>query len=187
MSYFINPIFCKNYEDYSLYEETSCTLKTWPDMWPEEEAAERGVRLERKEREQKLFFLARDSVQRTIRHFQKLRKSRAYMDRITEKAAASLAQEFGFKIKNRDSIRYFHTRPIFRTSLHKDEDNTRDITFDDLYNTKPKQEPRRKLIVSKNPIEQALFELAALNGWQDITPKEKLKPFTLRTKIYKIL
>ena len=44
MSYFVNPTFCKNYEDYQHYGQTSCTLKHWPDLWPEEDYAEKAVR-----------------------------------------------------------------------------------------------------------------------------------------------
>ena len=44
MSSLVNPILCANFEDYDKYDEVSCTLKTWPDLWPEEDYAEKSVR-----------------------------------------------------------------------------------------------------------------------------------------------
>lgn len=121
MSNYIKPTFCKNYEDYSYYEETSCTLKHWPDMWPEEIAAEKAIAIERREREQRTFFLARDKVQRTIRHFMQMKESRDYMDKICARALASLADDFGWIVKNEDNMIVYKVSPIYQTS-YKPED-----------------------------------------------------------------
>lgn len=43
MSNYISAIRLPNYEDYQDYEQTSCTLKHWPDLWPEEDYAEKSV------------------------------------------------------------------------------------------------------------------------------------------------
>ena len=44
MSNFISGFRLPNYEDYQDYGQTSCTLKHWPDLWPEEDYAEKAVR-----------------------------------------------------------------------------------------------------------------------------------------------
>ena len=68
MSHLINPILLANYEDNDSYEETSCTLKHWPDLWPEEAAAEAGVYRERMQMRELQYFLAKDHTQRVLRH-----------------------------------------------------------------------------------------------------------------------
>ena len=44
MSNFISAFRLPNYEDNQHYGQTSCRLKHWPDLWPEEDYAEKAVR-----------------------------------------------------------------------------------------------------------------------------------------------
>ena len=44
MSNYISAIRLPNYEDNGRYGFISCTLKHWPDLWPEEDYAEKSVR-----------------------------------------------------------------------------------------------------------------------------------------------
>lgn len=113
MSYFVKPEFCPNYEDYQDYGQTSCTLKTWPDMWPEEIAAEKGVYLERQRMKAQRFFLERDDVIRTLMHF---RLKPHLPEHILKVALVSLADEQGWEVKNQDIIRNYGVSTIFRTS-----------------------------------------------------------------------
>lgn len=69
MSTYVARLLMPNYEDEDRYEQTSCTLKHWPDMWPEEEAAEAAVRRERKRLRELQFILAKDPTQRVLRHW----------------------------------------------------------------------------------------------------------------------
>ena len=113
MSNLINPLLCANFEDYQHYGQTSCTLKTWPDMWPEEIAAEAGVYRERERMMKQRFFLESDDVIRTIMHF---RLKPHLPEHILKVALVSLADEQGWEVKNPDSIRNYGVSTIFRTS-----------------------------------------------------------------------
>lgn len=116
MSHLVNPILCANFEDYDKYDEVSCTLKTWPDMWPEEIAAEAGVYRERQERKRKAFFLARDKTYRTLQHFRKKICPIYRMKELAELVLADLADELGWEVKNTERVKYDKVSPIFRTS-----------------------------------------------------------------------
>ena len=116
MSHLVNSILCANFEDYDKYDEVSCTLKTWPDMWPEEKAAEAGVYREQQERKRQAFFLARDNTYRTLQHFRAKICPVYRMAELAELALADLADECGWEVKNPDRVKYDKVSPIFRTS-----------------------------------------------------------------------
>lgn len=116
MSHLVNPIFCANFEDYQHYGQTSCTLKTWPDMWPEEIAAEAGVYRERQKRKRQAFFLSRDKTYKTLQHFRAKICPVYRMAELAELALADLADELGWEVKNPDRVKYDKVSPIFRTS-----------------------------------------------------------------------
>ena len=104
-----------NFEDYDRYEETSCNLKHWPDMWPEEMAAEGVLYRERMRMKDEIFFLARSRAARTIKHFKTVRFEREYMDKIKNKAIAYLAGEQGWQVKNEYAVMMFGVTPIYTT------------------------------------------------------------------------
>ena len=116
MSYYVKPTFCPNYEDNQHYGYVSCMLKTWPDMWPEEMAAEAGVRRERQERKRQAFFLSRDKTYKTLQHFKSKICPIYRMKELAELALADLADECGWEVKNPDRVKYDKVSPIFRTS-----------------------------------------------------------------------
>lgn len=109
----VNPILCANFEDYDKYDEVSCTLRTWPDMWPEEIAAEAGVYRERQRMKEQRFFMEDDDVIRTLIHF---RLKPHLPEHILKVALVSLADEQGWEVKNPDIIRNYGVSTIFRTS-----------------------------------------------------------------------
>lgn len=116
MSHLVNPILCANFEDYDKFDEVSCTLKTWPDMWPEEIAAEAGVYRERQELKRQAFFLSRDKTYRTLQHFRKKIYPIYRMKELAELALADLADELGWEVKNPERVMYDKVSPIYRTS-----------------------------------------------------------------------
>lgn len=116
MSNFISAFRLPNYEDYQDYEQTSCTLKHWPDMWPEEIAAEAGVYRERQERKRQAFFLSRDKTYKTLQHFRAKICPVYRMAELAELALADLADECGWEVKNPDRVKYDKVSPIYRTS-----------------------------------------------------------------------
>ena len=188
MSHLVNYLLCANYEDYQDYGQTSCTLKHWPDMWAPERQAEHGVYEERKKFQEQVFFMARDSVQRTIMHFKRMKAKPSYISSIAEKALLQLADEYGWKVKNYDSMKYCQVSPIIRTSLGQYEDDSLDVDIEVFIDAKHKKEQReRELLMQamtnrerihfegkqqfpdkdkKNVVAYALVELAAENGWQ---------------------
>jgi hypothetical protein len=113
MSNFISAFRLPNYEDYQDYGQTSCTLKTWPDMWPEEIAAEAGVYRERLRMKEQRFFMEDDEVIRTIVHF---RLKPRLPEHILKVALVSLADEQGWEVKNPDIISNYGVSTIFKTS-----------------------------------------------------------------------
>ena len=117
MSNYIVKTLIKGYEDYDKYDEVSRTLKTWPDMWEPEIRAEAGLYEERKKFQEQVFFMARDSVHRTIMHFKNMKAKHSYIAELVNKAMRQLAEEYGWKVKNYDSIKYCQVSPIIRTSL----------------------------------------------------------------------
>lgn len=188
MSNLINHLLCQNFEDYDKYDEVSCTLKTWPDMWEPEIRAEAGVYEERKKFQEQVFFMARDSVHRTIMHFKRMKAKPSYITELARKALLQLAEEYGWKVKNADTMNYFDVPPIIRTSKHKDEDTDMDVDIEVFINAKHKKEmSERELLLAsmtkrerihydgkqqfpdkdkKNVVAYALVELAAENGWK---------------------
>ena len=186
MSYFIKRILCANYEDYDKYEETSCTLKHWPQMWEPEIEAEKGVYRERMRQNTKTFFMARDETHRVLNHFRNLRLSSYDMNQLARRALISLVNDRGWKIKNYECMKYEHVSPIFRTSLHEDEDTTRDVGFDVLLPAKPK--PKKKIMVPKGiiAVKRALIILADENGWQPLKP-EGVRGSLKNDRLYKIV
>lgn len=203
MSHLVNPILCANFEDYDKYDEVSCTLKTWPDMWEPEIQAEAGVYEERQRLRQQIFFMARDSVQRTIMHFKNMKAKHSYIAELVNKAMRQLAEEYGWKVKNADSIKYCQVSPIIRTSLGKYEDDSMDLDFDVVFPSKRKRKhPSAELVEQymtplqrihyegkqqfpdkRDVVAYALVELAAVNGWKPVST-DPHRPFN--TKVYKI-
>jgi len=96
MSNLINPILLAHYEDNDSYEETSCTLKHWPEMWPEELAAERGLRLERQRQKSVRYFLDVDET-RAAHYWTKYNiKCKDTHKKIVKIALVSLADDCGW-------------------------------------------------------------------------------------------
>lgn len=191
MSHLVNPILCANFEDYDKYDEVSCTLKTWPDMWPEEIAAEAGLYRERKRMKEEVFFLARSKEHRTIQHFKNFKPmSESYMLWLTARALADVVAEYGWRVKNEDAQRFYGVSLIYATTFDPDLDEKPEPP-------KPKPqvkwndwEPWEKKMLDElmTPIERAhsnekqkwpdrkelqtyvLVELAAANGWKNCEP-----------------
>ena len=190
MSTLVNHLLCPNFEDYDKYDEVSCTLKTWPDMWEPEIRAEAGVYEELQKLRQQIFFMARDSVQRTIMHFKRMKAKPSYITELARKALLQLAEEYGWKVKNYDSMKYCQVSPIIRTSLGQYEDDSMDVDIEVFIKPKQEQHPtelieqymtKRERIHfegkqqfpekdKKNVVAYALVELAAENGWQQTMP-----------------
>ena len=186
MSYLINQLLCPNYEDYDEYGCKGNAFVGFPDMWEPEIQAEAGVYEERQRLRQQIFFMARDSVQRTIMHFKRMKAKRSYISSIAEKALLQLAEEYGWKVKNYDSMKYCQVSPIIRTSLGQYEDDSMDVDIEVFIKPKREQHPteliepymtKRERIHfegkqqfpdkdKKNVVAYALVELAAENGWQ---------------------
>ena len=188
MSNLVNHLLCPNYEDYDPYDCKGNAYTGFPDMWEPEIRAEAGVYEERKKFQEQVFFMARDSVQRTIMHFKRMKAKPSYISSIAEKALLQLAEEYGWKVKNADTMNYFGVQPIIRTSKHKDEDTDMDVDIEVFINAKHKKEmiERELLLASmtkrerihfdgkqqfpdkdkKNVVAYALVELAAENDWQ---------------------
>lgn len=203
MSNLVNHLLCPNFEDYDKYDEVSCTLKHWPDMWEPEIQAEAGVYEERQRLRQQIFFMARDSVQRTIMHFKNMKEKHSYIAELVNKAMRQLAEEYGWKVKNADSIKYCQVSPIIRTSLGKYEDDSMDLDFDVVFPSKRKRKQQSSELVEQymTPLERihyegkqqfpdkrdvvayALVELAAVNGWKPVSTDPHRQ---FNTKVYKI-
>jgi len=203
MSNLVNPLLCPNYEDYDKYGCKGNAFVGFPDMWEPEIQAEAGVYEERQRLRQQIFFMSRDSVQRTIMHFKNMNAKHSYIAEIVNKAMRQLAEEYGWKVKNADSIKYCHVSPIIRTSLGKYEDDSMDLDFDVVFPSKRKRKQQSSELVEQymTPLERihyegkqqfpdkrdvvayALVELAAVNGWKPVST-DPHRPFN--TKVYKI-
>ena len=203
MSNMITPLLYANFEDYDKYDEVSCTLKHFPDMWEQEIQAEAGVYEEQKRLREQMFFMARDSVQRTIMHFKNMKAKHSYIAELVNKAMCQLAEEYGWKVKNSDSIKYRKVSPIIRTSLLKYEDDSMDLDFDVVFPIKRKRkeqssehveqymtplerihyEGKQQFPDKRDVVSYALVELAAVNGWKPVST-DPHRPFN--TKVYKI-
>ena len=186
MSNLINHLLCPNYEDYDPYDCKGNAYTGYPDMWEPEIRAEAGVYEERQKMRQQIFFMARDSVQRTIMHFKRMKAKPSYITELARKALLQLAEEYGWKVKNADTVNYFGVQPIIRTSKHKDEDTDMDVDIEVFINAKHKKEmSERELLLAsmtkrerihfegkqqfppkKDVVAYALVELAAENEWQ---------------------
>lgn len=199
----INPLLCPNYEDYDEFGCNGNAFVGFPDMWEPEIQAEAGVYEERQRLRQQIFFMARDSVQRTIMHFKNMKAKHSYIAELVNKAMRQLADEYGWKVKNADSIKYCQVSPIIRTSLGKYEDDSMDLDFDVVFPSKRKCKQQSAELVEQymTPLERihyegkqqfpdkrdvvayALVELAAVNGWKQVST-DPHRPFN--TKVYKI-
>ena len=113
MSYLVNPLLCPNYEDNDEYGSKGNAYSGFPDMWPEEMAAEGALYRERQRMKEQRFFLERDDVIRTIMHF---RLKPHLPEHILKVALVSLADEQGWEVKNPDCVKYYQVKPIYRTS-----------------------------------------------------------------------
>lgn len=187
MSHLVNPILCANFEDYDKYDEVSCTLKHWPDMWPEEIAAEAGLREERRKFNAMAFIMARDRTWRTIQHFRTANHHSYRMDKLVKCALRELADRHGWKVKNYDMVARIGVNPIIRTSLYAGQDDSMDVDFDVVFPTKQPVKPKPRKIVNKggsqNFVQAVLLQLIEENGWK------KADPFGYRgtiTKPFKI-
>ena len=190
MSHLVNHLLCPNYEDYDPYDCKGNAYTGFPDMWEPEIRAEAGVYEERKKFQEQVFFMARDSVQRTIMHFKRMDAEPSYITELARKALLQLADEYGWKVKNYDSIKYCQVSPIIRTSLGQYEDDSMDVDIEVFI--KPKQEQHQTELIEpymtkrerihyegkqqfpdkdkKNVVAYALVELAAENDWQQTIP-----------------
>ena len=186
MSNLINHLLCPNYEDYDPYDCKGNAYTGFPDMWEPEIRAEAGVYEERKKFQEQVFFMARENVQRTIMHFKRMKANPSYITELARKALLQLAEEYGWKVKNYDSIKYCQVSPIIRTSLGQYEDDSMDVDIEVFINAKHKKEmSERELLLAsmtkrerihfegkqqfppkKDVVAYALVELAAENGWQ---------------------
>lgn len=203
MSNLVNHLLCPNYEDYDEYGCKGNAFVGFPDMWEPEIQAEAGVYEERQRLRQQIFFMARDSVQRTIMHFKNMKAKHSYIAELVNKAMRKLAEEYGWKVKNADSIKYCQVSPIIRTSLGKYEDDSMDLDFDVVFPSKRNRKQQSAELVEQymTPLERihyegkqqfpdkrdvvayALVELAAVNGWKPVST-DPHRPFN--TKVYKI-
>ena len=174
MSHLVNPIHCANFEDYDKYDEVSCTLETWPDMWPEEIAAEAGLREERRKFNAMAFIMARDRTWRTIQHFRTANHDSYRMDELVKRALRELADRHEWKVKNYDCVKHDFVSPIIRTSLRIDEDDSMDVDFDVVFHPKQKVKPKPRKIVNKggrqNFVQAVLLQLIEENGWKKAAP-----------------
>lgn len=204
MSNLVNHLLCPNYEDYDVYGCKGNAFVGFPDMWEPEIQAEAGVYEERQRLRQHIFFMARDSVQRTIMHFKNMKAKNSYIAELVNKAMRQLAEEYGWKVKNADGIKYCQVSPIIRTSLGKYEDDSMDLDFDVVFQSKRKRKQQSSELVEQymTPLERihyegkqqfpdkrdvvayALVELAAENGWQQTKPRRYRA--RLESKVYKI-
>lgn len=186
MSNLVNHLLCPNYEDYDPYDCKGNAYTGFPDMWEPEIRAEAGVYEERKRFREQCFFMARDSVQRTIMHFKRMGSDPSYITELARKALLQLAEEYGWKVKNYDSMKYCQVSPIIRTFKQRDEDTSMDVDIEVFI--KPKRKEQSAELVEKymtkrerihfegkqqfpdkdkkNVVAYALVELAAENGWQ---------------------
>ena len=187
MSYLINQLLCPNYEDYDEYGCKGNAFVGFPDMWEPEIQAEAGVYEERQRLRQQIFFMARDSVQRTIMHFKNMKAKHSYIAKLVNKAMRQLAEEYGWKVKNYDCVKHDFVSPIIRTSLRIDEDDSMDVDFDVVFPPKQTVKPKPRKIVNngsrQNFVQAVLVQLIEENGWK------KAEPLGYRgtiTKPYKI-
>jgi len=109
MSIYVARLLMPHYEDEDRYEQISCTLKHWPDMWPEEIAAEAAVRRERQRLRELQFFMAKDPTQRVMRHWRNYTVSDiGHHQSIISLALVPLADESGWKeIPVSDELQFF--------------------------------------------------------------------------------
>lgn len=174
MSYYVKPELCPNYDDYQDYGQTSCTLKTWPDMWPEEIAAEKGLVLERRKFNATAFIMAMDRTWRTIQHFRTANHNALKMNELVKRALTELADIHGWKVKNYDCVKHDFVSPIFRTSLRIDEDDSMDVDFAVVFPHVPKieQKPNKRMTPMERQklVTAVLVKLAGEQGWQEQKP-----------------
>ena len=115
----------------------------------------------------------------------------SYITELARKALLQLAEEYGWKVKNYDSMKYCQVSPIIRTSLGQYEDDSMDVDIEVFIKPKQEQHPteliepymtKRERIHfegkqqfpdkdKKNVVAYALVELAAENGWQQTMPR----------------
>lgn len=172
MSNYISAVLCPNYEDYQNYGQTSCILKYWPDLWPEEMAAEGALYRERMRQKQQTFFMARDEVHRTIQYFRNLGATTDVMNRLARKALLSLAEWNGWQVKNGENVRLHKVTPIIATRHCEDEE------LEDIENfMKHEKKLKRKLQMlkarkakpnHKRAVELALLSLIDEQGWERV-------------------
>lgn len=173
MSNYISAVRLPNYEDNDHYGQTSCTLKYWPDLWPEEMAADGALYRERMRQKQQTFFMARDDVHRTIQYFKNLGAKRYEMDDLARCALLSLAEWNGWKVKNGDCVRAFDVTPIVVTRKINDDEVLEDIENFMEHERKLKrklQALKAKKVKPnhKRAVELALLSLIDEQGWQRV-------------------
>lgn len=136
MSTLVARLLLPHYEDTDKYDETSCNLTHWPDMWDGERQAERGIWEERKRMNGIIYFMARSRESRTIQHFRNLREPKEYMQRITARALADVVAECGWRVKNELPQQRYGVSPIYATRFDPDID-------EDQEPQAPKPKPRQ--------------------------------------------
>ena len=116
MSILINPILCKNYEDYQSYAPAKHYLKNWPAMWPEEAMADRALYEEHKTMRERFPTFMFDHVQWCLRHCD----GKTWAKRVPF-ALASLIMECGWKVRNALHVELYDVSPIYETDIRRME------------------------------------------------------------------
>jgi hypothetical protein len=167
MSNYISAIRLHNYEDNDHYGQTSCTLKHWPDLWPEEMAADGALYRERMRQKQQTFFMARDDAHRTIQYFKNLGAKRFKMDDLARCALLSLAEWNGWKVKNGGNVRLRKVTPIIATR-HCEYEELEDIEDFMSARQRLKRIKRTDKLTRKQLVKIALLSLIDEQGWQRV-------------------
>jgi hypothetical protein len=172
MNNYISAIRLPNYEDNDQYGQTSCTLKHWPDLWPEEMAADGALYRERMRQKQQTFFMARDDVHRTIQYFRTKGAPRHTMNALARQALLSLAEWNDWQVKNGDCVRVFGVTPIIATRHCDDEvlENIENFMEHERKLKRKLQALKAKKVKPnhKRAVELALLSLIDEQGWQRV-------------------
>lgn len=108
-----NTMFIPNYEDYDRVG-TNTDAAVYPQLWPEEMAAEGGIY-----RQQKWLSLQHHTMHTSelINYFRRILTHEEKMEYqlMVEKALASLAKKHGWKMMNEWAVKEWGARPIYVT------------------------------------------------------------------------
>lgn len=119
MSNLIVSALCANYEDYDKYGEVSCTLKHWPDMWPEEKYAEGALWREHhllRERNEVLWRYSRLSLYRSDED------ATHDCSPVVVRALVSIARENSWKVANADLVKCYGMHAVYTIPPEKENE-----------------------------------------------------------------